>query len=149
MVGHAVEGRSKMWKGGIMVFFFDQAERWVEEFLEGSRMIWMRYSKWIGHQRWLGWYIHADVARALPRSWNQRFQNVQVALEYSFHFQSSMHVYAYGIDPCCMCPENQSELWLCLNPRSFPMILQENLGGWMRCSADIWVKVNQSIVIWV
>ena len=30
---------------------------------------------------------------------------------------------AYGFDPCCMCPENQSELWLCLNLRSFPMIL--------------------------
>jgi len=38
-VGDAVVGRSKLLKGGIMVFIFDQAERWVEEFLEGSRMI--------------------------------------------------------------------------------------------------------------
>ena len=108
-VGDAVVGRSKLLKGGIMVFIFDQAERWVEEFLEGSRMIWMRYGD-----------TSQKLEPEVPKMYRLHWSTASI-------FNVPCMYIAYGIDPCCMCPENQSELWLCLNLRSFPVILQETL----------------------
>ena len=98
-VGHAVVGRSKLLKGGIMmVFIFDQAERWVEEFLEGSRMIWMRYGDTQNEFVTKGGQSLVHLCRRCPcvlcpEAGTRGSKNVQVALEYSFHFQCSMHVY--------------------------------------------------------